>query len=126
MLNLGLNYVPSRSAPNTTQILANLQHFNRRVRWAEYWAGRDKPEENVSKPIQLFKQVKTNYPKVQPSTYVRNFLENIKDDILYSSLNKVHKNLSRSKKKRLLFLNRSKRIEISVSNQMTKMVGVQS
>ena len=104
VLNLGLNYVPSRSAPNTTQILANLQHFNRRVRWAEYWAGRDKPEENVSKPIQLFKQVKTNYPKVQPSTYVRNFLENIKDDILYSSLNKVHKNLSQEQEKAIVIL----------------------
>ena len=96
VLNLGLNYVPSRNAPNTTQILANLQRFNRRVRWAEHWSGQDDIKNRESSgQSNVFRQEKTNYPKAPPSVHLRTFLENIKDDILYAPLNKVHQNLTK-------------------------------
>ena len=57
----------------------------------------------------IFKKVKTNYPKSQPSVHVRTFLENIKDDIIYAPLDKVHKNLSKEQEQALVTLKKEQK-----------------
>ena len=86
----------SRPKPNTTQIVANLEKFNRKVRWSEFFAENElTSSECHTKKRNIFKIEKFNLPKQPHSTHTKTFLTNIKDDILYSSLNKTHSNLTK-------------------------------
>ena len=112
VLSLGLNFVPARPAPNTTKIAANLQKFQRGVRWAEVNADREKDAESNSPGQQnIFKVTKVNYPKSQPSNHVKRFYENISEDILYSPLNTFYPNLTKDQEQG---------IETLISKQRTR------
>ena len=93
-------FVPTPKTVNTTQIEANIQRFNRSVRWAEYFSHISTDDDSNSPltpsgPKQIFRKIKHNLPKSPPPRALQSFLDSVHDDILYSPLNKISPNLTK-------------------------------
>ena len=95
LLNKGLNFVPTPTTVNTTLFEANIQRFNRKIRWMEYFHSNspdDDTNSDTTASPNIFKHLKYNFPPSShnPLRSLLNFLDSIHDDILHSELNKVH------------------------------------
>ena len=74
-LNLGLNFVPIPTKVNRTEVEASFQHYDRSMKWKEYWHREDdessQEEDDEGGPDKIFpnKMKKTNLPRNHPTPH---------------------------------------------------------
>ena len=83
LLNRGLGFVPTPKTINITETLADLDKYNRRMRWREFFFEKE-TEEDPDLPLNIFRHDKTNLPKTKSPNALQTYLGATKSDILGS------------------------------------------
>ena len=93
LLNKGLNFCPAQK-PKREETLCDFKYFARKIKWKEYWFGKETDEE-WTPPI--FPVQKSNLPR-NTSKEVEGFLSGIKGELVGSQPNQIHDNLTREER----------------------------
>ena len=84
LFNRGLGFVPTPKSINISQTMAELDKYNRRMKWNEFFFEKE-IEQDPDLPLNVFCREKTNLPKIKPPNSLNVYLGAIRSDILGST-----------------------------------------
>ena len=127
LLNRGFNFCVTPDEVNVTELLAGVRKFDRKMRWKESWAEKDKEADSGAYEewkARLFKKEKFNLPTTATSKGLSNFLISTRSEIAGTKFNKAPSNITKEETKALEELIKLQKEQVIVIKPVDKGGGI--